>query len=108
MPPHPRKPLKSRFPRPKDGKCSTPLPNVSILTNLTNSSVTVTKPTPYTFDAFHLLVQDPNPLALPSTPSSSAELEDVLRSTARDGAQALLNQLLTTLPITSTPSGVLL
>ncbi len=64
--------------------------------------VTVTKPTPYTFDLGLLLANDPNPLLLQSN------LEDDLSTTARDGAQALLNQLLSTCPITSTPSGVLL
>jgi regulator of ribosome biosynthesis len=100
----------SHFPRQKDGKSSTPMhaPSVPLNKTLINSSVTVTKPTPYTFDAFHLLALDPNPLTLPPAPFNSAELEDALRSTARDGAQALLNQLLSTLPITSTPSGVLL
>lgn len=64
--------------------------------------VTVNKPTPYTFDLGLLLANDPNPLVL------NGELEDDLAATARDGAQALLNQLLGTCPVTSTPSGVLL
>jgi regulator of ribosome biosynthesis len=64
--------------------------------------VAVTKPTPYTFDLGLLLANDPNPLLL------QGNLEDDLSATARDGAQALLNQLLSTCPITSTPSGVLL
>lgn len=64
--------------------------------------VTVNKPTPYTFDLGLLLANDPNPLVL------DGELEDDLSATARDGAQALLNQLLTTCPIQSTPAGVLL
>ncbi|KAI9877025.1 MAG: Rhodanese- sulfurtransferase [Pleopsidium flavum] len=63
--------------------------------------VTVTKPTPYTFDLGNLLCTDPNPL--PTNPTESD-----LTSTARDGAQALLNQLLTTCSIASTPAGVLL
>ena len=63
-------------------------------------SVTVEKPTPYTFDLGNLLASDPNPL--PSTAEAS------LSSTARDGAQALLNQLLTACDISSTPLGVLL
>ncbi|KAI9843927.1 MAG: Rhodanese- sulfurtransferase, partial [Thelocarpon superellum] len=62
--------------------------------------VSVEKPTPYTFDLGNLLASDPNPV-----PSVS---EPTLSSTARDGAQALLNQLLTTCPIASTPAGVLL
>lgn len=66
--------------------------------------ITVNKPTPYTFDLGLLLASDPNPLVL----SGRENLEDDLAATARDGAQALLNQLLTTCPIQSTPSGVLL
>ncbi|MCJ1364262.1 Rhodanese- sulfurtransferase [Acarospora aff. strigata] len=63
--------------------------------------VTVTKPTPYTFDLGNLLCTDPNPL-----PSDATESD--LTSTARDGAQALINQLLTTCAITSSSAGVLL
>jgi regulator of ribosome biosynthesis len=64
--------------------------------------VTVQKPTPYTFDLGLLLANDPNPLLL------SPNAEESLSATARDGAQALLNQLLTTCPISSTEAGVLL
>jgi regulator of ribosome biosynthesis len=66
--------------------------------------VTVNKPTPYTFDLGLLLATDPNPLVL----TNKANLEDDLAATARDGAQALLNQLLSTCPVASTPNGVLL
>ncbi|KAJ5180542.1 hypothetical protein N7492_003752 [Penicillium capsulatum] len=67
--------------------------------------ITVDKPTPYTFDLGHLMANDPNPLELPPTES----MNDSLRATARDGAQCLLNQLLTTCNITSTAeNGVLL
>ncbi|EEQ91898.1 hypothetical protein RJZ56_006580 [Blastomyces dermatitidis] len=67
--------------------------------------ITVEKPTPYTFDLGHLLALDPNPLTLPNNTSLNA----ALASTARDGAQSLLNQLLTTCPITATPrDGILL
>ncbi|CAG8950450.1 hypothetical protein HYFRA_00006946 [Hymenoscyphus fraxineus] len=66
--------------------------------------ITVNKPTPYTFDLGLLLASDPNPLVL----TGRENLEDDLAATARDGAQALLNQLLTTCPIQSTPAGVLL
>ncbi|KAH8657553.1 ribosomal biogenesis regulatory protein [Tricladium varicosporioides] len=66
--------------------------------------ITVSKPTPYTFDLGLLLALDPNPLVL----TESSNLEQDLANTARDGAQALLNQLLSTCPIASTPSGVLL
>ncbi|GAB1310825.1 Rhodanese-related sulfurtransferase [Madurella fahalii] len=70
--------------------------------------VTVDKPTPYTFDLGLLLANDPNPLNLPSKPTDTVTLESHLTSIARDGAQALINQLLTTTPISSTPQGVLL
>ncbi|KAI9780918.1 MAG: Rhodanese- sulfurtransferase [Candelina submexicana] len=63
----------------------------------------ISKPTPYTFDLGNLLCSNPNPL--PTSPTSPLT-ETLLASTARDAAQALLNQLLTTCPITSTPSGV--
>ncbi|KAL8638704.1 MAG: hypothetical protein Q9228_004165 [Teloschistes exilis] len=65
------------------------------------SSVTVTKPIPYTFDLGNLLITDSNPL--PPNPSQ-AHLSNV----ARDCAQALINQLLTTCPITSSSEGVLM
>lgn len=56
------------------------------------------KAQPYTFDLGHLLCTDPNPL--PSLKSASdAEKEAIFASTARDCAQALVNQLLTTCPI---------
>ncbi|KAK8114556.1 regulator of Ty1 transposition protein 10 [Apiospora kogelbergensis] len=67
--------------------------------------ISVDKPTPYTFDLGLLLANDANPLP-PST--SSGDLEERLAATARDGAQALINQMLTTLPLSSTPAGVLL
>lgn len=51
------------------------------------------------------MVNDPNQLELPPT----EKLDDSLKATARDGTQCLLNQLLTTCNITSTPAnGVLL
>ncbi|KAI1000530.1 hypothetical protein K3495_g7665 [Podosphaera aphanis] len=65
--------------------------------------VVVNKTTPYTFDLGLLLANDPNPLL-----ASSESLEDDLVATARDGAQALINQLLETCPISNTPNGVLL
>lgn len=65
--------------------------------------VAVEKPSPYTFDLGHLLAEDPNPLTL-----DHANLEQSLASVARDGAQALINQLLTTCPLSSTKDGVLL
>ncbi|KAL9030421.1 MAG: hypothetical protein Q9196_001453 [Gyalolechia fulgens] len=66
-----------------------------------SASVTVTKPIPYTFDLGNLLVNDANPL--PPNPSQAQ-----LQATARDCAQALINQLLTTCPITSSSDGVLM
>lgn len=67
-------------------------------------AVVVDKPTPYTFDLGLLLATDPNPLAL-----DPSNLEASLAAVARDGAQALINQLLTTCSITSSKQdGVLL
>ncbi|KAF2141716.1 uncharacterized protein K452DRAFT_358816 [Aplosporella prunicola CBS 121167] len=63
--------------------------------------VTVNKPIPYTFDLGNLLCNDSNPL-----PDSHDE--ESLSATARDCAQVLINQLLSTCPITSTSDGVLL
>ncbi|KAJ5242537.1 ribosome biogenesis protein [Penicillium citrinum] len=59
--------------------------------------ITVSKPTPYTFDLGNILVNDPNPLELPTSQS----LDTSLQAIARDGTQSLLNQLLTTCQITS-------
>ncbi|PGH11471.1 hypothetical protein AJ79_04846 [Helicocarpus griseus UAMH5409] len=73
--------------------------------------VTVSKPTPYTFDLGHLLALDPNPFTHTSSNNNNNQtsLNAALASTARDGAQSLLNQLLTTCPITSTThDGILL
>jgi regulator of ribosome biosynthesis len=66
--------------------------------------VIVDKPTPYTFDLALLVATDPNPLTIPSQPGDSREQH--LADTTRDGAQSLINQLLTTCRITSTPEGV--
>ncbi|KAL6811305.1 ribosomal biogenesis regulatory protein [Trichoderma sp. SZMC 28013] len=65
--------------------------------------VVVEKPTPYTFDLGHLLAEDPNPVTL-----DHAALDQSLAALARDGAQSLINQLLTTCPLKSTTDGVLL
>lgn len=70
--------------------------------------VTVSKPTPYTFDLGHLLATDPNPLSAASSTPNSSSSEDILKTAARDGAQSLLNELLSTRPITSSPSGLTL
>ena len=65
--------------------------------------VAVEKPTPYTFDLGYLLAQDPNSITL-----DHSSLEQSLAEVARDGAQSLINQLLTTCPLSSTTDGVLL
>ena len=65
--------------------------------------VTVDKPTPYHFDLGLLLANDPNPLSI-SPDTREADLAAV----ARDGTQVLINQLLTTCPISATKEGVLL
>ncbi|KAI5296627.1 Rhodanese- sulfurtransferase [Ascosphaera acerosa] len=72
--------------------------------------ITVEKPTPYTFDLGFLLAQDANPLSLPTgTSRTRTTLNAALAATARDGAQCLLNQLLTTCPIsTDQQDGVLM
>jgi regulator of ribosome biosynthesis len=61
--------------------------------------ITVNKPTPFTFDLGNLLANDPNPVPV------SAD-EEVLTATARDAAQALINQLLSTCQIKSDSEGV--
>jgi len=69
--------------------------DITSLTNPNHASITVDKPTPYTYDAGNLLISDPNPL--PTT--TAANLEATLTATARDAAQSLLNHLLTVCPI---------
>ncbi|RYC60584.1 hypothetical protein CHU98_g5632 [Xylaria longipes] len=78
----------------------------------TKLDVGVERPTPYTFDLGLLLANDANPINT-STPAETSSmgvdpLEARLIATARDGAQGIINQLLTTCPISSTPQGVLL
>ena len=63
--------------------------------------VTVEKPTPYTFDLGNLLANDPNPVQL-----SSSNREETLAANARDAAQVLINQLLSTCELKSTSDGV--
>lgn len=71
--------------------------------------VTVEKPTPYNFDLGLLLANDPNPVAIPAECAGDrAALEAHLASVGRDGAQVLINQLLTTCRASSTKDGVLL
>lgn len=65
--------------------------------------ISVDKPTPYTFDLGLLLAEDPNPVTL-----DKSNIEQSLAELARDGAQSLINQLLSTCPLSSTSDGVLL
>lgn len=60
------------------------------------------KPQPYTFDLGLLLCNDPNPV-----PPLREDKEATLASIARDTAQGLINQLLTTRPITKDNDGAL-
>ncbi|KIV99161.1 uncharacterized protein PV09_09116 [Verruconis gallopava] len=64
-------------------------------------SVSVSKPIPFTFDLGNLLCNDANPLPANHTNSD-------IDAAARDCAQGLINQLLTTCPIKSTQEGVLI
>lgn len=57
------------------------------------------RPSPYVYDAGHLMVTDPNPL--PRT--TALTLEATLKANARDATQSLLNHLLTTCPIQTVP-----
>ena len=63
------------------------------------SPIAVNKPTPFTFDLGNLLAHDPNPVPAEAD-------EEALAATARDAAQALINQLLSTCEIKSTTEGV--
>lgn len=69
-----------------------------------SSPVTVTKPTPYNYDLAHLCGTDPNTLPTPSATTHTLSPAD-LQSLARDGAQSLINTLLTHCDIQSTPEG---
>ncbi|KAK4939367.1 hypothetical protein LTR10_020354 [Elasticomyces elasticus] len=71
---------------------------------------TVDKPTPYTFDLGYLAATDPNPLPSTSTllSQSFTQRNTTLQTIARDGAQSLLNTLLTTCTISSTPDGLVM
>ncbi|KOS19482.1 Regulator of ribosome biosynthesis [Escovopsis weberi] len=76
---------------------------MSVLASKPKLPVVVEKPTPYTFDLGHLLAEDPNAVSL-----DRENMEQSLAELARDGAQSLINQLLTTCPLQSTTDGVLL
>ncbi|KAI5795704.1 regulator of ribosome synthesis [Geopyxis carbonaria] len=67
--------------------------------------VEVTKPIPLEFDLGNLTAFDPNPLD-PSLYADAATRDALLLATVRDGAQALVNQVLTVLPIKATADGV--
>ncbi|KIW26392.1 uncharacterized protein PV07_09491 [Cladophialophora immunda] len=71
---------------------------------------TVEKPTPYTYDLGYLTATDPNPLPATSQllAQTLSERNESLRLIARDGAQSLLNTLLTTCAIQSTPEGLIM
>ncbi|BFZ63701.1 Rhodanese-related sulfurtransferase [Saitoella coloradoensis] len=63
--------------------------------------VTVDLPIPAEYDMGNLLVVNPNPLP----PTSPSTLEQTLLQTSRDGAQLLINQILS-LPMSATQDGV--
>lgn len=62
------------------------------------------KPIPLEFDLGELTAFDSNPL---DRTSYSSDIESCLSSTARDGAQLIINQILTSVSLRSTPDGVL-
>jgi hypothetical protein len=64
---------------------------------------TVEKPIPLEFDMGHLTAFDANPLD-PKT--YRTDREACLSAAIRDGAQALINQVLTALPLKSTAEGI--
>lgn len=76
---------------------------MSLLNSKPKLPVAVEKPSPYTFDLGHLLAEDPNTITL-----DRSDIEQSLAEVARDGAQSLINQLLSTCPLKSTTDGVLL
>jgi regulator of ribosome biosynthesis len=65
--------------------------------------VTVDKPIPLEFDMGHLTAFDNNPLD-PET--YRTDREECLAAAIRDGAQALINQVLTALPLKATADGI--
>lgn len=65
--------------------------------------VTVSKPIPYTFDLGNMTCYDSNPL-----PASTEIAEADITAAARDCAQALINQLLSTCPIVRSEDSVTL
>ncbi|PUU80999.1 ribosomal biogenesis regulatory protein [Tuber borchii] len=79
------------------------MPSSTIAEKKERLPVLVEKPIPLEFDMGNLCAFDTNPLD-PTTYSSS--LEECLNNAARDCAQALINQVLTTLPMKSAFDGV--
>ncbi|KAL7276955.1 Rhodanese-related sulfurtransferase [Rhizina undulata] len=65
--------------------------------------VVVEKPIPLEFDIGNLAAFDPNPL---DPILYTSDREKCLQEAARDGAQALINQILTTVTLKSTADGV--
>jgi regulator of ribosome biosynthesis len=75
-------------------------PHMSLQATYTSlSPISVNKPTPFTFDLGNLLANDPNPVPAEAD-------EETLAATARDAAQALINQLLSTCEVKSSSDGV--
>ena len=66
------------------------------------SPITVDKPTPFTFDLGNLLANDTIPVIV----SDPDDHEATLSANARDAAQVLVNQLLSTCEIKSSADGV--
>lgn len=85
------------------GRTITPSLAPSTIDAATTAQLHPQKPTPYVPDAGHLLIIDPNPIPFDSS-STNGPTESILTATARDAAQALLNHLLTTCPISSVPA----
>ena len=79
-------------------KSPSPYPSL-YFTYAIHSPVAVNKPTPFTFDLGNLLAHDPNPIPAEAD-------EEALATTARDAAQALINQLLSTCEVKSSSEGV--
>lgn len=76
---------------------------LALRTDTSLSPVTVAKPIPLEFDLGNLTAFDTNPL---DPTAYASNLESCLASTARDTAQLLINQILTSVPLKSTPDGV--
>lgn len=82
---------------------SVPQTNGDTATGPKRLPVTIQKPIPFTFDLGNLVCNDTNPLP-PSTTITEADIA----AAARDCAQGLLNQLLSTCPITRSDDSVTL